>query len=501
MSLNSIKAATQSKGQTERQRDVLVLILSHLQTNGYIETATALLRETRSIDSLAKYDVADNIDLNQVLKEYDESYRLKFGRRPIFCRMQNTSDESSKKHPRSSKRRLTRDRGTDQTTLPPLSTNQGSPTTNKPLRSRKRALDEDTTTPSLLVTTPNLTVNGDHATAQHDPTESVRSQSLKPLPTFDGDQELRSLALSIRRDIVEECPTTKWSDIVGLDDAKRLLKEAIILPRRFPRLFTGLRSPWKSVLLHGSPGTGKTLLAKAVASESDSTFFNISASSLVSKYRGDSEKLIRMLFALARHYSPSIIFIDEIDAIMCHRGGGNGSSSANEGSEHESSRRMKTELLVQMDGLLANNSDVFVLAASNLPWSLDSAFLRRMEKRIMIPLPDQESRKNMIQSHLSEFSPSFSKAEVLDNSASLLEGYSGSDIKSLCKEVAMKPLRRMLQHLEVMDGVSDSDMSLMMKRNSVTAQDFNDAVSTVAHSTSADLCERHKKWSISHGST
>ena len=509
-SLSSIKAATESRflgeqAQTERQRDVLVLILSHLQTNGYIETATALLRETRSIDSLSKYEVADNIDLSQVLKEYDESYRLKFGRRPIFSRsnttmQQNKSDESTKKHPRSSKRCLTRDRSTDHTTLPPLS-NQGTPTTTRPLQSRKRALDEDTaTTPSLLVTTPNLTVNGDQATAQQD-VEPTRSQSLKPLPSFDGDQELRSLALSIRRDIVEERHNTQWSDIVGLDDAKRVLKEAIILPRKYPQLFTGLRSPWKSVLLYGCPGTGKTLLAKAVASESGSTFFNISASSLVSKYRGDSEKLIRMLFTLARHYSPSTVFIDEVDSIMCHRGGGNGSCSTNEGSEHESSRRMKTELLVQMDGLLANNSDVFVLAASNLPWDMDSAFLRRMEKRIMIPLPDHQSRKNMIQSHLSEFSPSFNKAEVLNNSASLLEGYSGSDIKSLCKEVAMKPLRRMLQHLEVMDGVSDSEMSLMMKKNPVFVQDFNDAVSTVTHSTSADLCERHKKWSISHGST
>lgn len=510
---SSIKAATQSKyleekGQTERQRDVLVLILSHLQTNGYIETATTLLRETRSVDSLAKYKVADNIDLSQVLKEYDESYRLKFGRRPIFCRennttnMQNiTSDESSKKHPRSAKRRLTRDRGTGHTTLPPLSINQGTPTTTKPLQSRKRALDEETSTPSLLVTTPNLTVNGDQSSMALQDLEPTRTQSLKPLPSFDGDQELRSLALSIRRDIVEECATTQWSDIVGLDDAKRVLKEAILLPRKYPQLFTGLRSPWKSILLYGCPGTGKTLLAKAVASESDSTFFNISASSLVSKYRGDSEKLIRMLFTLARHYSPSTIFIDEVDSIMNHRGGVNGSCSASEGSEHESSRRMKTELLVQMDGLLANNSDVFVLAATNLPWSLDSAFLRRCEKRIMIPLPDQESRKNMIQSHLSEFSPSFSKAEVLDNSASLLGGYTGSDIKSLCKEVAMKPLRRMLQHLEVMDGVSDSEISLMMKRNPVKIQDFNDAVSTVAHSTSADLCERHQKWSISHGST
>ena len=187
--------------------------------------------------------------------------------------------------------------------------------------------------------------------------------------------------------------------------------------------------------------TGKTLLARAVATESDTTFFNISASSIVSKYRGDSEKLIRMLFELARHYAPSTIFLDEVDSLMCHRGGGNG-SSANEGSEHESSRRMKTELLVQMDGLLTNNSDVFVMAASNLPWDLDPAFLRRMEKRILIPLPAKESRKDMIRSHLSEFSPAFLRnVDSMEKAASLVDGYSGSDIKAFCKESAMKPLR------------------------------------------------------------
>ena len=106
---------------------------------------------------------------------------------------------------------------------------------------------------------------------------------LKPLPNFGGDQELRSLALSIRRDIVEDCPNVYWNDIVGLDDAKRLLKEAMVLPRKYPQLFTGIRSPWKSAVLYGLPGTDKTLLAKAVANECLTTFFNLSATSIVSK--------------------------------------------------------------------------------------------------------------------------------------------------------------------------------------------------------------------------
>ena len=151
------------------------------------------------------------------------------------------------------------------------------------------------------------------------------------------------------------------------------------MPVKYPQFFHGLLEPWRGVLLYGPPGTGKTMLAKAVATECGTTFFNIGASSIVSKWRGDSEKLVRVLFDLARHHAPSTIFMDELDAVMSARDGG-----ARGGGDHESSRRLKTELLIQLDGLARGDELVFLLAATNLPWELDPAMLRRLEKRVYV---------------------------------------------------------------------------------------------------------------------
>lgn len=257
------------------------------------------------------------------------------------------------------------------------------------------------------------------------------------LPPFES-AETRALAESLCRDIIRGSPDVTWESIKGLENAKRLLKEAVVMPIKYPKYFTGLLTPWKGILLFGPPGTGKTMLAKAVATECKTTFFNISASSIVSKWRGDSEKLVKVLFELARHHAPSTIFLDEIDAIISQRGEGR--------SEHEASRRLKTELLVQMDGLTKTKDLVFVLAATNLPWELDAAMLRRLEKRILVPLPEPEARRAMFE----ELLPTNPDEDTLtyDLLVERTEGYSGSDIRLVCKEAAMQPLRRVMAILE-----------------------------------------------------
>jgi katanin p60 ATPase-containing subunit A1 len=185
------------------------------------------------------------------------------------------------------------------------------------------------------------------------------------------------------------------------------------------------------------------MLAKAVATECKTAFFNITASTVVSKWRGESEKLVRVLFEMARKCAPSCIFLDELDSLMGQRG---------EKNEHEGSRRMKTEILMQMDGLQRSTDLVFVLAASNLPWDLDFAMLRRLEKRVFVHLPNAQARRAMF----CRFLPSVFDDHPLgirteldyNHLAELTTGFSGSDIQVLCKETAMRAVRGVLALLD-----------------------------------------------------
>lgn len=248
----------------------------------------------------------------------------------------------------------------------------------------------------------------------------------------DPDEEKNKLRGALSGAIVTEKPDVKWDDVAGLQSAKDSLKETVILPVRFPQLFTGNRRPFKGILLYGPPGTGKSYLAKAVATEADSTFFSVSSADLVSKWQGESERLVRNLFEMARE-SPggrAIIFIDEVDSLC---------GSRTEG-ESDSARRIKTEFLVQMDGVGKHAGEVLVLGATNVPWELDAAIRRRFEKRVYIPLPEKEARAFMVKLHLGDTENCITDSQF-DKLGEITEGASGSDIKVLVKEALMQPLR------------------------------------------------------------
>jgi len=347
----------------------------------------------------------------------------------------------------------------------------------------------------------------DAATAAEDDDWESKRRVLRPPPSFGGDVELRSLAKSLSRDIYTENPNVRWGDVAGLAEAKRLLREAVVMPARFPQFFQGLLSPWRGVLLYGPPGTGKTMLAKAVATECGTTFFNISASSIVSKWRGDSEKLVRVLFELARHHAPSTVFLDEIDAVAASRDGGDGGGA---GNDHEASRRMKTELLIQLDGLSRTEDDglVFLLAATNLPWSLDPALLRRLEKRVEVGLPERASRAAMVERLLATRDVDAPRAEVIEPLATKTEGYSGSDIATLCKEVAMRPLRRLMARLDDVDGPPASgdaasgdadDAAAAAAVGPVTAEDVAGALAQSRSTHTRTHARRYEEWTRSFG--
>merc|ERR1712029_1180351 len=233
----------------------------------------------------------------------------------------------------------------------------------------------------------------------------------------EGDESEAMLA-KLQGTIVMETPNVKWSDVAGLDLAKESLKEAVILPIKFPHLFTGQRKPWRGFLLFGPPGTGKSFLAKAVATEANnSKFFSVSSSDLVSKWLGESEKLVKTLFTLAREHKPSIIFIDEVDSLC----------SSRSDNESESARRIRTEFLVQMQGVGNDNDGILVLGATNIPWVLDAAIRRRFEKRIFIPLPEPHARTEMFKLNMGQ-TPNQITEEEYRYLGQNTEGYSGADI-------------------------------------------------------------------------
>ncbi|CAF1005164.1 unnamed protein product [Adineta ricciae] len=329
----------------------------------------------------------------------------------------------------------------------------------------------------------------DNKRVNNQPTNGVR----EPCSTFILYK--KDLVEGLERDIVQKDPNIRWSDVAGCIAAKKLLQEAVVLPLYMPDFFKGIRRPWKGILLFGPPGTGKTMLAKAVATECKTTFFNVAAANLTSKYHGEGEKLVRLLFELAKFYAPSTVFIDEIDSLCSARGQTN---------EHEASRRAKSELLIQMDGVSgALGSDdpskmVMVLGATNHPWDLDDAMRRRLEKRIYIPLPDIDTRKQLLEINLKEVPLD---ADVdLQLIAEKLEGYSGSDITSVCRDAAMMQMRRVTENLSMTEIQNIAQNLKEQLQLPTKMEDFTNAISKISSSVSKEMLDKYDKWMKDFGS-
>ncbi len=308
------------------------------------------------------------------------------------------------------------------------------------------------------------------------PAESITVTSTKPEQDLDDDE--KRLQEMISDTIISERPNIKMTEVAGLEDAKQAINDAILTPLKHPELFKGkARQPWRGILFYGPAGCGKTLIAKAVASEVNATFFNVSAANIVSKWLGESERLVMHLFQLARKNQPAIVFIDELDSIGVSRSG----------DDVGGERRMKTQLLTELQGLASNHDDrVTVIGATNLPWEIDFALKSRFEKRIHVPLPNTEARAAILEIHMEdiEISPTIDFEEMAD----LTEGYSGRDISIVCREAAMEPIRDLQR-----TGRLDDEREILDIRP-VSRDDFLSAIENIRPATPPEDVRRYIDW-------
>jgi SpoVK/Ycf46/Vps4 family AAA+-type ATPase len=279
--------------------------------------------------------------------------------------------------------------------------------------------------------------------------------------------------------VLKEKPHVKWDEVIGLDDAKRAIRESIVYPTKRSDLFP-LGWP-RGILLFGPPGCGKTLLAAAAAAEIDGYFLNVDAASMMSKWLGEAEKNVSKLFMLARRLQenegvPVLLFIDEIDSLL-------GTRSSEIGGEV----RVKNQFLTEMDGINVKSKDsqLYVIGATNKPWTLESGFLRRFQKRINVSLPSLPSRVDLFRQYTRPLNRE--KSLKPDELAKLCEGYSASDIKDICQAAQLRVVNELFESGMAMDTSSNP--------RSISVADFKEIFKVRKPSVSAEMLKAYVKWS------
>jgi SpoVK/Ycf46/Vps4 family AAA+-type ATPase len=293
----------------------------------------------------------------------------------------------------------------------------------------------------------------------------------------EGERTTEGGKSSYEELILSEKPNVNWEEVVGLDTAKKAIKEAIVYPVQRPDLFP-LGWP-RGILLFGPPGCGKTLIAAAVATELDATFFSIDAASIMSKWLGEAEQNVAKLFGSARKFSnegkPAIVFVDELDSLM-------GQHQNEVGGEI----RVRNQFLKEMDGIVdkGKNLHVYVIGATNKPWDLDWAFIRRFQKRILVPLPDHHTRLMMLKLYTSSLQ--LAQDVDLHELARLSEGFSGSDIRDVCQSAQLKLIGEFFESGKATDKEA--------KPRSITMNDFRQTLEERKPSVSLDMLSLYSRW-------